>query len=214
MKRPSRLPGSKVNGSRRGCGSGCGCLLLLLFIAAIVSYIFHVPVLTAVGSYLVLDEPPVKADAVVVLGGDEFGMRTVKAAELVQAGYAPYALLSGPQLLLTHESELMLAFALKQGYPASLFQQFQHDANSTREEETALAPELQRRGVHRILLVTSNYHPRRATYLFHRIAPWLAMQTVDAPDAYFTPSTWWKTRRGRKTFALEWIKTVATWLRQ
>jgi uncharacterized SAM-binding protein YcdF (DUF218 family) len=214
MKRASRLPGNRVKGSRRGCGSGCGCLLLLLFIAAIVFYAFRVPVLTALGGYLVLDEPPVKADAVVVLGGDEFGMRTVKGAELVHAGYAPYALLSGPRLLLTHESELMLEYALKQGYPASLFQQYQHDANSTREEETALASELQRRGIHRILLVTSNYHSRRATYLFHRIAPWLMIQTVDAPDVYFTPSTWWKTRRGRKTFVLEWMKTVATWLRQ
>ena len=200
--------------SRRGCGSGCGCLLLLSLIAAIVVYVFHVPVLTALGSYLVLDQPPVKADAVVVLGGDDFGMRTAKAAQLVQAGYAPYALLSGPPILSVHESELMLDFALKHGYPASLFQQYPHDANSTREEETVLAPELQRRGVHRILLVTSNYHSRRATYLFHQIAPWLTVQTVDAPDAYFTPGTWWKTRRGRKTFALEWLKTVATWLGQ
>ena len=82
------------------------------------------------------------------------------------------------------------------------------------DEETILAPELQRRGIHRILLVTSNYHSRRATYLFHRIAPWLIVQTVDAPDPYFTPGTWWETRRGRKTFVLEWLKTVATWLRQ
>ncbi len=214
MRRPSRLPGNKGKGSRRGCGSGCGCLLLLLLIAAIAFYVFHIPVLTALGRYLVVDQPPVKADAVVVLGGDEFGMRTVKAAQLVQAGYAPYVLLSGPPILLAHESELMLAFAVKQGYPASLFQQYQHDANSTREEETALAAELQRRGIHRILLVTSNYHSRRATYLFHQIAPWLTVQTVDAPDTYFTPDTWWKTRRGRKTFVLEWMKTVATWLRQ
>jgi uncharacterized SAM-binding protein YcdF (DUF218 family) len=210
MKPTSRKPGSRR--SRRGCG--CGLLLLLLVIAAILLYAFYVPILTALGSFLVLDEPPVKADAVVVLGGDDFGMRTVKGAQLVQAGYAPYVLLSGPPIISTHESELMLAFAIKQGYPPSLFQQYQHEAASTREEETVLAPELQRRGVHRILLVTSNYHTRRATYLFHRIAPWLTVQTVAAPDAYFTPDTWWKTRRGRKTFVLEWMKTVATWLRQ
>src|SRR5271154_1920618 len=200
--------------SIRSCGScGCGCLFLLL-IAAVVFYILRVPILTAMGSNLVLDEPPVKADAVVVLGGDEFGMRTLKAAQLVEAGYAPYVLLSGPPILLAHESELMLDFALKQGYSSSLFQQYQHSASSTREEETLLAAELQRRGVHRILLVTSPYHSRRATHLFHQIAPWLTVQTVDAPDRYFTPGSWWKTRRGRKTFVLEWMKTVATWLGQ
>jgi len=189
-------------------------LVLLLLMTGIVIYAFRIQALTAMGSYLVLDEPPVKADAVVVLGGDEFGMRTLKAGELVRAGYAPYALLSGPALLLSHESELTLAYALKEGYPPSFFQQFPHSANSTREEVTVLAPELQRRGVHRILLVTSNYHSRRATHLFHQIAPWLTVQTVDAPDAYFTPGSWWQTRRGRKTFALEWLKTVATWLGQ
>src|SRR5271165_1703875 len=195
MRPPSRLPRS-----RRSCG-GCGCLLPPT--ASVVFYVFHVPLLMALGSYLVLDEPPVKADAVVVLGGDEFGMRTAKAAELVEAGYAPYVLLSGLPILLTHESELMLDFALKQGYPASLFQQYQHDASSTREEETLLAAELRRRGVHHTLLVTSNYHSRRATHLFHQIAPWLTVQTIDAPDRFFTPGSWWSTRRGRKTFVLE-----------
>lgn len=208
-------PPSRPARSKRSYGArGCGCLLLLLLIVAVALYAFLVPILTALGSYLVLDEPPVKADAVVVLGGDEFGLRTIKAAELVQAGYAPYVLLSGPAVLSTHESELMLAFALKQGYPASLFQQYPHDANSTREEATVLASELRRRGVHRILLVTSNYHSRRATHLFHEIAPWLTVQTIDAPDRYFTPGSWWKTRRGRKTFVFEWIKTVATWIGQ
>lgn len=210
MKQRPRLPRS--GRSRSGCG--CGCLLLLLLITALTFYLFRIPLLTAMGSYLVLDEPPVKADAIVVLGGDEFGMRTVKAAQLVQAGYAPYALLSGPPILLAHESELMLAFALKQGYPASLFQQYPHDATYTREEETVFASELRRRGVHSILLVTSNFHTRRSTYLFRRIAPWLEIHTVAAPDRFFTPGTWWQTRGGRKTFVLEWAKTVATWLGQ
>jgi hypothetical protein len=34
---------------------------------------------------------------------------------------------------------------------------------------------------------------------------------VAAPDLYFTPDGWWKNREGRKTFLLEWMKTVATW---
>jgi uncharacterized SAM-binding protein YcdF (DUF218 family) len=208
-------PDSRLLRNKRSCGGyGCGCLSLLLLIGAAVLYIFHAAVLTALGGYLVLDEPPVKADVVVVLGGDDFGMRTIKAAELVQAGYAPYALLSGPATLLSYESETMLAYAIQQGYPVSLFQQYQHDGSSTREEEALLATELQRRGVHRILLVTSNYHTRRASYLFHLLAPWLEVHTVAAPDPYFTPGAWWRTRSGRKTFVLEWAKTVATGLGQ
>jgi hypothetical protein len=35
---------------------------------------------------------------------------------------------------------------------------------------------------------------------------------IAAPDLFFTPRTWWKTRTGQKTFLLEWLKTGSTWL--
>jgi hypothetical protein len=35
---------------------------------------------------------------------------------------------------------------------------------------------------------------------------------VAAPDEYFSADGWWKDREARKTFLVEWMKTVATWL--
>jgi uncharacterized SAM-binding protein YcdF (DUF218 family) len=198
--------------NRKGCG--CGCPVLLLVAAVLLVVVFYVPLLTALGSYLVNEEPPVKADAAVVLGGDEFGLRTLKAAELVKQGFVPYALLSGPAMLISNEGEMMQEFAVQKGYPASFFQQSIHGANSTHDEVEALAEDLKKRGVHKILLVTSNYHTRRAASLFRHAAPWLEIHPVAAPDEYFTPGGWWQTRRGRKTFVLEWMKTVATWAGQ
>jgi hypothetical protein len=40
--------------------------------------------------------------------------------------------------------------------------------------------------------------------------PWLWVVVVPAPDRYFIPNAWWKTRGGQKTFALEAMKRVAT----
>jgi hypothetical protein len=35
---------------------------------------------------------------------------------------------------------------------------------------------------------------------------------VAAPDQYFSPDGWWKSREGRKIFLVEWEKTFATWV--
>jgi hypothetical protein len=32
---------------------------------------------------------------------------------------------------------------------------------------------------------------------------------IAAPDKYFSASNWWHNREGRKTFLVEWEKTVA-----
>jgi|SRR5579883_141593 uncharacterized SAM-binding protein YcdF (DUF218 family) len=180
---------------------------------ALALAIFHSALLGACGDFLVKAEPPRNADLAVVLAGDFSGSRVTTAAELVREGYAPKALLSGPYGVYGYyESELALGFAEKQGFPASYFESFHHHALSTREEAAAIIPELRRRGAKTILLVTSDYHTRRAAKLFRAAAPDLTFIAVAAPDEYFSPHGWWRDRQGRKTFAIESMKTVAEWL--
>ena len=176
--------------------------------------VFHTALLTWAGSLLVEDDGPQKAQAIVVLGGDDFGTRIIKAAQLAQAGYAPYVIVDGPMKLVGHESDMTIAYAEQKGFAASLFHALPLPArvDSTRTEAIYLGHYLQEHGIHNILLVTSNYHTHRAGYLMRKENPKLKMTVVGAPDPYFTPSTWWKTREGQKTFLLEWAKTVAAYL--
>jgi uncharacterized SAM-binding protein YcdF (DUF218 family) len=168
---------------------------------------------TAAGSFLVEDNGPQKADAIVVLGGDDGGERIIKAAQLVQAGYAPYIIVDGPTNLLGHESDMTIAYAERRGFPASVFQGFPLPGgmNSTREETQYVGKYLKEQGIRKILLVTSNFHTHRAAGLMRKQNPWLQVDVV-AADSLFTPDTWWKSREGRKIFLFEWMKTVATWL--
>ena len=53
-----------------------------------------------VGSFLVKTDEPFHADMVVVLAGDWAGHRILKGGELVEQGYAPQVLVSGPIRLL------------------------------------------------------------------------------------------------------------------
>jgi uncharacterized SAM-binding protein YcdF (DUF218 family) len=66
--------------------------------------------------------------------------------------------------------------------------------------------------VHSVLLVTSNFHTHRAGKIYRALAPELRFIVVAAPDEFFSPDTWWKSREGRKTFMIEWMKTVAEWI--
>ena len=74
-------------------------------------------------------------------------------------------------------------------------------------------PEIQKRGYKKILLVTSNYHTRRAGEIFRRQAHGsVAIVVVAAPDEFYVPDTWWHHRQAQKIFLNEWEKTVAAWL--
>ncbi len=184
-----------------------GALLLLVLIAIV----FHSTVLGALGSYLVRDEPPRKSDVIFVLAGDGNGNRIMKAAELVRQGYAPVAIVSGPEIYGVHECDLAIAMAERAGYPASEFAAFPHNGTSTKEEAALAKAEFARRGVKRVILLTSDFHTRRAGKLFRALMPDIDFDVVSALDQHFSPRGWWHDREGEKTFTLEWTKTITEW---
>ena len=162
------------------------------------------------GGLLVHTETPSHADVVVVLAGDPFGHRILRAAELVKQGYASKVLVSGPGGAYDlHECDLAIPFVVRRGYPASWFLPVPHSGHSTDEEVQALFPVLQKLRTHTVLVVTSDYHTRRAWRTACARWPGIDVRMVAADDEFFSPSGWWHTREGRKTFLLEWTKTFA-----
>ena len=185
-------------------------ILALIFVALVVlGVIFHNLVLGALGSYLIKAEQPEKADIALVLAGDGEGNRILKGAQLVRRGYVPRVLVSGPAGIYgQYECDLAIPFAVKSGYPASYFVHFENDALSTKEEALAAVARLRQLGVHKVLLVTSDYHTRRAGKIFRSAAPDLKFVVVAAPDKYFTAKGWWHNRQGEKIAFTEWTKTL------
>jgi uncharacterized SAM-binding protein YcdF (DUF218 family) len=170
--------------------------------------------LAGLGGYLVRASAPVPADLIVVLAGDFTGNRILTGAGLVRHGYAPQALISGPSGAYgMYECDLAIQFAVGHGYPQSYFIRLPNEARSTREEAAVIVAALRQRHVHRLDVVTSDYHTRRAGNIWRAAAQGIDIHMVAAPDEYFSASGWWKNREGRKTFLLEWLKTVAGWLR-
>ena len=186
--------------------------LAILLAAGVLARSLWLP---ALGYALVHDDGPAKADLVVVLGGDYYGRRILKGAELVRQGYAPAALVSGAAGFYgAYECDLAIPFAVRHGYPPEYFIPFPNQALSTREEASLALPELRRRNVRSFLLVTSDYHTARAARLY-RAASRAAgggpvMRVVAAPDEFFRPDSWWRSRQAQKTVFAEWCKTIAS----
>jgi len=185
-------------------------IFLVLAAAVLLLVLLHAPILAALGNFLVKAGPPEKADIILVLAGDGFGHRILKAAELVKAGYAPRALISGPNGSYgKYECDEAIPFAVRAGYPESYFLHFEHTARSTESEAEKAAKKLREMGVKRVILVTSNFHTRRAGIMFRRAAPEIQFFVVAAPDEFFKPDRWWHDREASKIFLYEWMKTIA-----
>jgi uncharacterized SAM-binding protein YcdF (DUF218 family) len=189
-------------------------LAAVLLLIALTVYLTRTVWLGALGRALVEDDGPARSDAVVVLGGDEWGTRLETAARLVRAGYAPIVLISGaPAAYGANEADLAIPFIVRQGYPAEWFVALRNEAMSTREESVVLLDELRRRQVRSVILVTSDFHSARAARTFRAVERALGcrleMRVVPAPDRYFHADSWWRNREGRKTALNEWEKTIA-----
>lgn len=184
-------------------------LPLVLIIILSVLLIRWQSTLDCMGEYLVSSEQPQPADLILVLAGDFWGPRVVKGADLGMQHYAPLVLMSSTPYQGRPDGELAIEFLVKQGYPARLFQYFNHNSRSTIEEALALRPELARRGVKRVLLVTTAYHSRRAEIVFRLFCPGIRFVAIPASDPY-RPDGWWKDSNSRMLFFSEWRKILGT----
>jgi len=166
------------------------------------------------GGALVSASMPAKAEAALVLAGDPRGNRIKTAGELVRAGYVSKVFVSGPVAWYgINEADLAIQFAVNNGYPREWFEALKIDALSTDEEARAVIPEIEKRGIGSLLIVTSNFHTARAGKIYRRLVPSrIELRTIAAPDPYFGPHGWWRTREGCKTWFYETTKTVTEWV--
>ena len=200
----------RANRSRR---RAVGAIFLVAGIALFL-LLFQNLWLPWIGEWLVTRDTPAPADLIVVLGGSFWGPRVIEAADLAVQGYAPHVLISGPDYglngVVMPEGDWATKLIVEKGYPRSLFWTFSHHAASTIDEAKVLVPELKRLKVKRVLIVTSAYHSRRASLIFHAMLPFSEVRVIGAPETYFQPETWWKADTSRRLVRSEWIKIMGT----
>ncbi len=179
-------------------------------------YLARGPLLRAFGRWWVVDEPPVKSQAIVVIGGDSVaGARVRHAIELYRQGWAPKLVFSG-ELFRTDfcENVLMQTQAIHDGVPQDAIVLAPCGAyTSTLTETLALRSFLTEDKINHIILVTSNFHTRRAQRIVRAILDpaGFAVRISAARDERFPVDHWWQAREGKKALVLELLKSFQTW---
>jgi uncharacterized SAM-binding protein YcdF (DUF218 family) len=189
--------------------------LLFLLVLLFVLYAARRPLLRLAGESWVVEDPLQQSDALLLLGDDNFfADRATRASELYRQKLAPVIVASGRRLRPTASvSELMEHDLIERGVPKDRIIRFPQDADNTREEAQALRTLATEKNWHRVIVVTSNYHTRRARYIFQRVFPdSITVRVASARDGGFEPEHWWENRKSLKAFIQELVAmVVATW---
>jgi uncharacterized SAM-binding protein YcdF (DUF218 family) len=198
----SELRESGLLKQRKGRFIASALILLMLIVGVVLVFA------SKAGSFLVVNAPE-PSDVIVVLAG-ETDRRPARALELLHEGYAPRVVLDVPaDARIFGFTDLQLA----QGYVRNL-----QDAAavhicpieglSTKAEAMDEIECLSREQGGRILLVTSDYHTRRALSIFRREIPRKHFSVAAAYDDHEFGTRWWTHREWAKTFLAEWMKTI------
>jgi len=198
-------------------GGIVGSLITLLCFALLCAIIYFArrPIMRFAAESWVVDEPASRADAIIVLGDDNFyADRATRAAELSRQQVAPLVVASGRRLRPNAGiAELIEHDLIERGVPKEKIVRFPHDADGTREEAESLAKLATDRRWKSVIVVTSNYHTRRTRYIFEHVFPsGIPVTVASARDGDFDPERWWEKRKSVKLFVRELAAmVVAIW---
>jgi|SRR3974390_302597 len=206
---------SRIAHRRSEHGGIVGSLITVLCFALLCAIIYFArhPIMRFAAESWIIDEPASRADAIIVLGDDNFyADRATRAAELSRQQVAPVVVASGRRIRPNAGiAELIEHDLIERGVPKEKIVRFSHDADGTREEAEYLAKLAAERHWNSVLVVTSNYHTRRARYIFEHVFPG-TVSVASARDADFDPQRWWEKRKSVKLFVRELAgMAVAMW---
>jgi uncharacterized SAM-binding protein YcdF (DUF218 family) len=212
MNRRFRTP---AHNSQQGGVLSSLISLLFLIVFCFVLYAARRPLLRLAGESWVVEDPLEQADALLLLSDDNFfADRATRASELYRQKLAPVVVASGRRLRPSAGiAELMEHDLIERGVPKERIIRFPHDGDNTREEALALRTLVTEKNWRSVIVVTSNYHTRRARYIFQRVFPEsVTVRVASARDGEFDPEHWWENRKSLKEFVHELAgMLVATW---
>ena len=174
-------------------------LLLVVLLAALASH---------AARFLIVDEPE-KSDVILVLAGETI-VRPDHALELLRQGMAPRVFIDVQTRAQIYDQQLVdIARKYVSGLAeANLVSVCPTAGFSTNTEAPDVIPCLQSLGAHRVLIVTSEYHTRRALAIFRRRLPQYKFSVAAARDPEHFGDALWTNREWTKTTLAEWSKML------
>jgi hypothetical protein len=158
------------------------------------------------GKFLELNAPQ-PSDLILVLAG-ETDTRPALALDLLQHGFAARVLMDVPARARIYDTTAM---QVAESYIRKLPQANQITVCpitglSTRDESHDVARCVAQQNVGRILIVTSDYHTRRALSIFRHEMPGTSFSIAAAHDDSQFGVRWWTHRQWAKVCLDEWLR--------
>lgn len=160
------------------------------------------------GAILEIDAPA-PADVIVVLAG-ETDHRPAEALKLLDQGYARRIILNVPaNSKIYNFTQLQIAEQYVHELPeASAIDICPIQGLSTRDESHDVATCLLHQEATRILIVTSDFHTRRALSIFRHELPAKNFSVAAVHDSTQFGTRWWQHRQWAKTCVDEWLRLI------
>jgi len=160
------------------------------------------------GKWLVADDPQ-PADLIVVLAGETYH-RPLRALELLDQGVARRVLIDVPVGTTIYKfSQVELAEKYVHDLPeAQAVGICPIVGLSTRDESHDVEKCLEHETGSRVLIVTSDFHTRRALSVFRHEIPGKSFAVTASHDDAQFGVRWWTHRQWAKTCYEEWLRTV------
>lgn len=193
---------------------------LVLLIAIPTLILGAVGLVLRLGGYLLVARDPLPPHAQVAISLSaslsERMAREAEAVRLIKDGLTDYALLSIAQVSYWGEPAPELArHYLDRTYPPWIANRVflcVQEVHSTIEEALVVRHCLEEHGWRSIIVVTSNFHTRRAGMIWRRVLggahPPFSMSVWGVDDGVFEPDGWWRNRLYAKTWLLELTKLI------
>jgi uncharacterized SAM-binding protein YcdF (DUF218 family) len=164
------------------------------------------------GAHLIVDSPE-KSDAIVVLAGDRNDVRYWRGLELLRAGYGHQMILDESaerifgRTYAEHAADYAARTAGEQAPNISVCV-IQEDSTPQETADTASCLAQLHPPPRTVLIVTNDYHTRRAFSVFRKRLPRYQWSVAAAHDNHFFGLPWWNNREWAKTNLTEWQKLL------
>jgi len=174
----------------------------------VLAGVFLVVLGAKAGSFLVLDAPR-PSDVILVLAG-ETEHRTERALQLLGQGFGRRIVLDVPTNAKIYEfTQIHLAEKYIQDLPrVTAISICPIDGLSTRDEAKDAEKCLAQDNDKRVLIVTSDFHTRRALSVLRREIPGHEYSVAASTDHEQFGVRWWTHRQWAKTFVDEWLRII------
>ncbi len=185
-------------------------IILILIVITLLLFLWK-SILIGLGSFLIYDETPIQADAIVVLNtGVEYYSRLIEAADLYNEGYADRIIINGNRKMdiereleakgyepccFWYENGLRI-LALYHVPRNKVIPISAEDVYDSTGEAEIVGNYLKSMGVKRIIITTSKYHTKRARFIWKKLyGNDFSLKIVSAKTDPFDPEAWWQDSR-------------------